>query len=179
MRRISLLVAVFAALAFTSSAAASTLFVVKGKGWGHGIGMSQWGAQGFAQHGWTHQQILAHYYRGTTLGVRTGNVRVLLTSGRARFPLASTQTIWGAGKSLAPGSYSVTRSGSTVLIGGKTFPSGTTFRSAAHLSVDGTRTSGVWWQTNRPPRGIRRPCGLRRTPLARTPSPPEGIAGIP
>jgi stage II sporulation protein D len=137
MRRFSLLVAVFAALAFTSSAAASTLFVVKGKGWGHGIGMSQWGAQGFAQHGWTHQQILAHYYRGTTLGVRTGNVRVLLTSGRARFPLASTQTIWGAGKSLAPGSYSVTRSGSTVLIGGKTFPSGTTFRSAAHLSVDG------------------------------------------
>jgi stage II sporulation protein D len=137
IRRLSLLVAVLAALALASGAAASTLFVVKGKGWGHGIGMSQWGAQGFAQHGWTHQQILAHYYRGTTLGVRTGNVRVLLTSGRARFPLASTQTIWGAGKSLAPGSYSVTRSGSTVLIGGKTFPSGTAFRSAAHLSVDG------------------------------------------
>jgi stage II sporulation protein D len=137
MRRISFLVVLFTVLAFTSSAAASTLFVVKGKGWGHGIGMSQWGAQGFAQHGWTHQQILAHYYRGTTLGVRTGNVRVLLTSGRSRFPLASAQTIWGAGKALAPGSYSVTRSGSTVLIGGKTFPSGTTFRSAAHLSVDG------------------------------------------
>jgi stage II sporulation protein D len=136
MRRISLLAAVFAALAFTSSAAASTLFVVKGKGWGHGIGMSQWGAQGFAQHGWTHQQILAHYYRGTTLGTKTGKVRVLLTSGRSSFPLASAQTIWGAGKSLAAGSYSVTRSGSTVLIGGKTFPSGTTFRSAAHLSVD-------------------------------------------
>jgi stage II sporulation protein D len=137
MRRISLLVAVFAALAFTSSAAASTLFVIKGKGWGHGIGMSQWGAQGFAQHGWTHQQILAHYYRNTSLGSATGSVRVLLTSGRSRFPLASAQTIWGAGKSLAPGSYSVTRSGSTVLIGGKTFPSGTKFRSAAHLSVDG------------------------------------------
>ena len=137
MRRISFLVAVFAALAFTSSAATSTLFVLRGKGWGHGIGMSQWGAQGFAQHGSTHQQILAHYYRGTTLGMRTGNVRVLLTSGRARFPLASAATIRGAGKSLAPGSYSVTRSGSTVLIGGKTFPNGTTFRSAAHLSVDG------------------------------------------
>jgi SpoIID/LytB domain protein len=137
MRRISLLVAVFAALAFTSSAAASTLFVIRGKGWGHGIGMSQWGAQGFAVHGRTHQQILAHYYRGTTLGVTTGNVRVLLTSGRSRFPLASAATIRGAGKSLAPGSYSVTRSGPTVLIGGKTFPSGTTFRSAAHLFVDG------------------------------------------
>jgi stage II sporulation protein D len=137
MRRISLLVAVFAALAFTSSAAASTLFVLKGKGWGHGIGMSQWGAQGFAQHGWTHQQILAHYYRNTTLGSAAGSVRVLLTSGRTRFTLASAATIRGAGKSLAPSSYSVTRSGSTVLIGGKTFPSGTAFRSAAHLSVGG------------------------------------------
>jgi stage II sporulation protein D len=137
MRRISLLVAVLVALALTSGAAASTLFVVKGKGWGHGIGMSQYGAQGFALQGRTHQQILAHYYHGTTLGVEAGNVRVLLTSGRSRFPFASAQTIRGAGKSLAPGSYSVTRSGSTLHIGGKTFPSGTTFRSAGRLSVDG------------------------------------------
>jgi len=137
MRRFSLLVVLLGALAFSANAAASALFVVQGRGWGHGIGMSQWGAQGFAQHGWTHQQILAHYYRGTTLGAATGNVRVLLTSGRSSFPLASPQTIRGAGKTLAPGSYSVTRSGSTVHIGGKTFPSGTTFRSAGRLSVDG------------------------------------------
>ena len=137
MRRSSLLVAVLAALAFASNAVASTLFVVHGRGWGHGIGMSQWGAQGFALQGRTHQQILAHYYQGTSLGTATGSVRVLLTSGRSSFPLASAQTIRGAGKSLAPGSYSVTRSGSTVHIGGKTFPSGTTFRSAGRLSVDG------------------------------------------
>jgi stage II sporulation protein D len=137
MRRFSLLVVVLGALAFASSAAASPLFIVYGRGWGHGIGMSQYGAQGFALQGRTHQQILRHYYRGTTLGVATGNVRVLLTRGRSSFPLASAQTIRGAGKSLAPGSYAVTRSGSTVHIGGKTFPSGTTFRSAAHLSVDG------------------------------------------
>jgi SpoIID/LytB domain protein len=137
MRRSSLLVVLLAALAFSSSAAASPLFIVSGRGWGHGIGMSQYGAQGFALHGRTHQQILGHYYRGTTLGVATGNVRVLLTSGRSSFPLASPQTIRGAGKSLPPGSYSVTRSGSTVRIGGKRFPSGTTFRSAGRLSVDG------------------------------------------
>ena len=137
MRRFSLLVALLGALAFASSAAASPTFLLSGRGWGHGIGMSQYGAQGFALHGWTHQQILAHYYQGTSLGTKTGSVRVLLTSGRSSFPLASAQTIRGAGKSLAPGSYSVTRSGSTVHIGGKTFPSGTTFRSAAHLSVDG------------------------------------------
>lgn len=137
MRRFSLLVVLLGALAFASSAAASPLFIVYGRGWGHGIGMSQYGAQGFALHGRTHQQILAHYYQGTSLGTATGNVRVLLTSGRSSFPLASAQIIRGAGKSLAPGSYSVTRSGSTVHIGGKTFPSGTTFRSAGRLSVDG------------------------------------------
>jgi SpoIID/LytB domain protein len=40
-----------------------------GHGFGHGIGMSQVGAYGYAVHfGWTAEQILAHYYGGTTLG---------------------------------------------------------------------------------------------------------------
>ena len=30
--------------------------------------MSQWGAYGYAKHGWTYDAILAHYYTGTTLG---------------------------------------------------------------------------------------------------------------
>jgi stage II sporulation protein D len=142
MRRSSLLVVLLAALAFSSSAAASPLFVLSGRGWGHGIGMSQYGAQGFALHGWTHQQILAHYYRNTALGSATGPARVLLTSGRSRFTLASPATISGAGKSLAAGSYTVTRSGSTVLAGGKSFPSGTKFTSSRLLSVDGSRYRG-------------------------------------
>jgi SpoIID/LytB domain protein len=42
---------------------------LSGHGYGHGIGMSQVGAYGYAVHfGWTAQQILAHYYGGTTLG---------------------------------------------------------------------------------------------------------------
>ncbi|MEG1073619.1 MAG: SpoIID/LytB domain-containing protein, partial [Ruthenibacterium sp.] len=37
-------------------------------GYGHGVGMSQWGAYGYAkQAGWNYQQILQHYYPGTTL----------------------------------------------------------------------------------------------------------------
>ncbi|MGQ9838622.1 MAG: SpoIID/LytB domain-containing protein [Cyanobacteriota bacterium] len=35
---------------------------------GHGIGMSQWGAQELARQGWTYRQILAYYYRGVKLG---------------------------------------------------------------------------------------------------------------
>ena len=38
-----------------------------GRGWGHGIGMSQVGAYGLAQMGWTYDQILKHYYQGVRL----------------------------------------------------------------------------------------------------------------
>ncbi|MGH3083190.1 MAG: hypothetical protein ACRDNP_03885, partial [Gaiellaceae bacterium] len=43
------------------------VFVISGHGWGHGVGMSQWGANGFARRGTAYDRILAHYYRGTTI----------------------------------------------------------------------------------------------------------------
>ena len=46
-------------------------FVFTGKGYGHGVGMSQWGAQGMALGGKSAEEILHHYYLGidiTTLG---------------------------------------------------------------------------------------------------------------
>jgi stage II sporulation protein D len=46
-------------------------FVFTGKGYGHGVGMSQWGAQGMALGGKSAEEILKHYYLGieiTTLG---------------------------------------------------------------------------------------------------------------
>ena len=42
-------------------------FVFKGKGYGHGVGMSQWGAQGMALAGKSAEEILKHYYRGIDL----------------------------------------------------------------------------------------------------------------
>jgi len=38
-----------------------------GRGYGHGVGMSQWGAHGLAQRGQSYDQILRYYYRGTEL----------------------------------------------------------------------------------------------------------------
>ncbi|MBW3578014.1 MAG: SpoIID/LytB domain-containing protein [Actinobacteria bacterium] len=38
--------------------------VITGKGWGHGVGMSQWGARGKAERGMTYDDILAAYYGG-------------------------------------------------------------------------------------------------------------------
>ena len=56
-------------------AAAGGGFSFYGSGDGHGIGMSQWGAYGLAQMGWSHAQILRHFYRrngggGLLLGAR-------------------------------------------------------------------------------------------------------------
>ncbi|MBA3376952.1 MAG: SpoIID/LytB domain-containing protein [Actinobacteria bacterium] len=42
-------------------------FLFRGRGFGHGVGMSQWGAQGMAQAGASAEQILTHYYRGIAL----------------------------------------------------------------------------------------------------------------
>lgn len=42
-------------------------YTFKGKGYGHGIGMSQYGAKGFADSGYTYEQILYHYFPGTVL----------------------------------------------------------------------------------------------------------------
>jgi stage II sporulation protein D len=55
------------------------LFVVSGRGWGHGVGMSQYGAYGQANAGRRYDQILAYYYTGTGLGEASrSEVRVLL-----------------------------------------------------------------------------------------------------
>jgi stage II sporulation protein D len=68
------------------ASAGSTLYI-RGGGYGHGIGMSQYGAYGYALHGWNYRQILGHYYTDTQIGTTNPNqtVRVLLSSGPAAF----------------------------------------------------------------------------------------------
>ena len=43
-------------------------FTFVGKGWGHNVGMSQWGAYAMAQQRYTYEQILKFYYTGITVG---------------------------------------------------------------------------------------------------------------
>jgi stage II sporulation protein D len=69
--------------ATVTTSPASSVVAVSGHGWGHGLGLSQWGAYGYAKHGWTYDRILAHYYSGTTLGAaKVSTVRVLLASAK-------------------------------------------------------------------------------------------------
>jgi SpoIID/LytB domain protein len=53
---------------------------INGRGFGHGRGMSQYGAQGAAIAGKSVQQILDFYYPGTAVGRSTGNIRVRVTA---------------------------------------------------------------------------------------------------
>ncbi|AFY65312.1 SpoIID/LytB domain-containing protein [Geitlerinema sp. PCC 7407] len=50
-----------------TKAASGSVFVFRGGGWGHGIGMSQWGAYNLAKQGKDYQTILSHYYQNTLL----------------------------------------------------------------------------------------------------------------
>ena len=80
--------------------AASGVLYIRGRGYGHGIGMSQYGAYGLALQGWNYGQILAHYYTGTAIGQAAPGqaVRVLLGSGPAAFAGATG----AGGKQLDP-----------------------------------------------------------------------------
>jgi SpoIID/LytB domain protein len=77
------------AFALTSAAAASQTLVIQGAGDGHGVGMSQEGALGYAQHGYGYAAILAHYYTGTALGSVPSDttVKVLLNGKVRKLPL--------------------------------------------------------------------------------------------
>jgi stage II sporulation protein D len=66
-------------------------FAISGHGWGHGVGLGQYGALGYAQHGWTYDRILAHYYPGTKLAAApVSKVRVLIGEGKPRISITST-----------------------------------------------------------------------------------------
>jgi stage II sporulation protein D len=96
-----------------SSSYGEAVFVVSGHGWGHGVGMSQYGAYGQALAGRTYRQILAYYYSGTTIG-KAGRkqVRVLLAEGRRAVNVASAKPLTavdatGASYALAKGAVTM------------------------------------------------------------------------
>ncbi len=102
------------------------VFTFEGRGFGHGVGMSQYGAYGAARAGRSAQQIIAHYYRGTTIDVLPVTpVRVLLGT-RVRAVTLHANGPWGVVaesnplqvvRSLPPGvDVMVTREGAAVLV---------------------------------------------------------------
>jgi stage II sporulation protein D len=84
LNRVATLTVAIVALACTGTAGAAERWSMRGAGWGHGIGLSQWGSYGYAKQGANYREIVDHYYRDTQIAVRDGGVvRVLLQPNRS------------------------------------------------------------------------------------------------
>ncbi|HEX6132144.1 MAG TPA: SpoIID/LytB domain-containing protein [Actinomycetota bacterium] len=134
---------VAAALLPSPAARAASGFTFYGSGYGHGIGMSQWGALGLARMGWDHERIVTHFYRGTQVrrvDDLPARIRVGVAQGRRSVRLRAVGgpvRLWvgapGTGTSVGPipagatwkvnvskRSYAV-RTGGGNLVGGRTW----------------------------------------------------------
>lgn len=113
-------------IAVSPAAAQTVRFTFYGRGDGHGIGMSQYGAEGAAQAGWSAARILAWFYRGTAIAHEaTGAIRVDLADGAAQFGVGVhgsgqlRDVATGARTTLAAGvDYMVRPSGAGVVVTG-------------------------------------------------------------
>lgn len=74
----------------TAAAAVPDSFSISGSGWGHGVGLSQYGARGQANAGRTAAQILAHYYTGTTVAALPDSMDIRVQVQRAATMVANT-----------------------------------------------------------------------------------------
>ncbi|MFL5854896.1 MAG: SpoIID/LytB domain-containing protein [Solirubrobacteraceae bacterium] len=131
------------------AAFASDRVWIEGRGFGHGIGLSQEGARGFAAHGFDYRRILGHYYRGTAVGrLASGrSVRVLLSSGG---PAAFSGASDVGGVRLEPGrtytAVALPGGRLEVRLGGRAVargPSPLRVRGAGPLNVGGGTYRGV------------------------------------
>ena len=129
---------------------------IDGRGFGHGVGLSQEGARGFAEHGFDYRRILRHYYRGTSVGTLSPgrSVRVLLQSGgpavfsgasdvggvRLRPDRTYTAVSIGGGRlEIRRGGRAMARGGSPLLVRGPgpLNVAGGTYRGTLELSAAG------------------------------------------
>lgn len=110
----ALFACLLALLVPAASARAETTWEITGGGWGHGIGMSQWGAFGYAKKGKSWKFILRHYYTHTKIGgASSKKIRVLLESGSDS--VGFTDATRACGRDLDEGkTYTAVRDGSGV-----------------------------------------------------------------
>ncbi len=120
------LAAVFAVIAPTPTRAAPATFVFPGSGWGHSVGLSQYGALEQAKDGRAWTTILGHYYQGTTIGSDDvpSAVRVQLADpvtemkvdAGARFAFRGDGGATVASSSGGDGAWTVRKSGSGLAV---------------------------------------------------------------
>jgi len=144
--------AVVVASLCAAPAFADTAFKFTGAGYGHGIGLSQYGAKGFAEHGWLGEKIATYYFPGTKIGtVADPTITVNIDPGKTTSNAGYTRTSWQlrAGDRSSPlivNGYSIPYTGTGictftgVTVGGKpmvqlTKPDGTKLGPWADVTV--------------------------------------------
>jgi stage II sporulation protein D len=147
MRKILSVLAVAVALSGmlpAPQASARNSFTFYGSGFGHGLGMSQWGAYGLAREGWAHKRILTHFYSNTDVRRAQAppkHLRVGLTQGQSSVRLSAES---------GPVTIHVERAGRGTTVVGK-IPRGRTWtvRAAGDeyrvLTAAGRRVGGKDW----------------------------------
>jgi stage II sporulation protein D len=136
----------------TTSPASAVTFAISGHGWGHGVGLAQYGAFGYAQHGWTYDTILAHYYPGTKLAAApVSKVRVLIGEGASRISVTSAapfraQDATGAVKLFNSGPVAVAVTGKNLVLP-VTFSPGSASLELGGLPYRGTFTISLAGKT--------------------------------
>jgi SpoIID/LytB domain protein len=144
------------ALTASPAAAADTEMTFDGRGYGHGRGMSQYGAQGYAtNHGWSSAQILNHYYGGTTAGLASSATTTTANPDPSSMQIRLQRM---AGQQLR-----VTLSGGSLTLSGgnKVLPAGTKTIFLNRIVVNGTAVYEVWYSSTAS-------CTAGLTPLGNT-----------
>jgi stage II sporulation protein D len=117
LARATAALALAALLALPAAAQGSVSWVVHGRGFGHGVGMSAYGAYGYALHGKDYGFILGHYFQGTTIGTldKPRVVRVLLDISDADVGFSAATSACGVALDPAR-SYQAHRFGNAVVL---------------------------------------------------------------
>jgi SpoIID/LytB domain protein len=112
--------------------------VLRGRGWGHSVGMSQYGAYAMARAGRSHSQILQHYYPGTALRTWSGSG----SQNRVAVRLATSGVNDTPAEALGgPITWHYTAPGDTTTTTTVTQPVGTTWRVRSGGSGDPARVA--------------------------------------
>jgi stage II sporulation protein D len=117
LARSRLALGLVAAAALPGVAAARPVFTITGRGFGHGVGMPQYGARGAAEAGWDAPRILRYYFRGAQIGtISDGAVRVLLKAGAARTTVRSAGTWQAVDEATQPNTAIVLKPGAAYTV---------------------------------------------------------------
>ena len=122
-----------------AAAPATPAWVLNGSGWGHGLGMSQFGAWEMAKDGYTAKDILGHYYSGTSYEAVQDNQTLDVNI------INSTTTVTAVSSALAAGGgdFSVNVAGISTLMKGKAGQAVTFTRSGDKIKASCSACTGA------------------------------------